>query len=139
MSLVVSDTTPLNYLILIGKIDVLPSLFGSVMVPPAVVSEMQHPKAPPVVAEWAGSPPQWLKIQSPLMRLNLSLGAGEEEAISLAEEQGIGAILADDKKARFEAKGRGIATIGTIAILELADLLKKHYGQPVSLRLAHPS
>ena len=35
MSLVVSDTTPLNYLILIGHIDVLPRLFGKLLVPPA--------------------------------------------------------------------------------------------------------
>ncbi len=37
VSLVVSDTTPLNYLILIGHIDVLPKLFGSLFIPPAVV------------------------------------------------------------------------------------------------------
>lgn len=124
MSLVVSDTTPLNYLILIGKIDVLPSLFGSLIVPPAVISEMRHPKAPSAVAAWASSPPQWLKIQEPRHNLNLALGPGEKEAIAVAEELGIRAILVDDKKARIEAKKRGLSTIGTIAILELADEAK---------------
>jgi hypothetical protein len=46
VSLVISDTTPLNYLILIGQIEVLPQLFGRLIVPPAVIREMLHPKAP---------------------------------------------------------------------------------------------
>jgi predicted nucleic acid-binding protein len=121
VSVVVSDTTPLNYLILIGKIDVLPSLFGSVIVPPAVIAEMNHPKAPVAVAHWASSPPHWLKIRVPLNTLNLALGPGEREAISLAVESGIRAILADDRRARNAAGKRRISSIGTVAILELAD------------------
>jgi predicted nucleic acid-binding protein len=34
-TIVVSDATPLNYLALIGEIDLLPRLFKSVLVPPA--------------------------------------------------------------------------------------------------------
>jgi len=33
--IVVADTTPVNYLILIGEIDVLPKLYGRVVIPPA--------------------------------------------------------------------------------------------------------
>ena len=44
MSVVVSDTTPLNYLILLGHIEILPQLFGKLLVPPAVIREMQHPQ-----------------------------------------------------------------------------------------------
>ena len=33
--IVVSDTSPLNYLILIGHEDVLPILFGEIVAPPA--------------------------------------------------------------------------------------------------------
>lgn len=44
--IVVSDTSPLNYLVLIGADDVLPALFGQVLAPPAVLDEMQHAKAP---------------------------------------------------------------------------------------------
>ena len=43
MSLVVSDTTPFNYLILIGHIDVLPRLFGKLLVPPAVIRARKRP------------------------------------------------------------------------------------------------
>jgi len=41
--IVVSDTSPLNYLILVGCIDVLPQLFGQVYAPSSVVIELGHP------------------------------------------------------------------------------------------------
>jgi predicted nucleic acid-binding protein len=51
--IVVSDTSPLNYLILIERVNVLPILFNRVVAPPAVVAELCHPEAPKVVADWA--------------------------------------------------------------------------------------
>ncbi len=57
--IVVSDTSPLNYLVLIGADQVLPSLFGRVLTPPEVLAEMQHAKAPPQVSAWAQNPPAW--------------------------------------------------------------------------------
>ena len=44
--IVVSDTSPLNYLVLIGAIDVLPQLFGEVYVPPRVMQELQRSRTP---------------------------------------------------------------------------------------------
>ena len=38
--IVVSDTTPLNYLILTEAIHVLPAIFGRVYAPPAVIEEL---------------------------------------------------------------------------------------------------
>ena len=121
MSLVVSDTTPLNYLILIGHFDVLPRLFGKLLVPPAVIHEMRNPKAPAGVAAWAGSLPAWIEVKAPHTDLHLGVGAGEDEAISLAVELGDAAILIDDRKARTVAQSHGLLTIGTIRILDLAD------------------
>jgi len=40
--IVVSDTTPLNYLILIDSAHVLPAIFGQVYAPPAVVAELKR-------------------------------------------------------------------------------------------------
>lgn len=37
--IVVSDTSPLNYLILISADHVLPSLFGEVLAPPEVLAD----------------------------------------------------------------------------------------------------
>jgi len=40
--LVVADTSPLNYLILIDLIDLLPRLYGEIAVPQAVMHELQQ-------------------------------------------------------------------------------------------------
>jgi predicted nucleic acid-binding protein len=45
--IVVADTSPLNYLIRLGRPEVLQAIFGRVLVPRAVLVEMQHPEAPP--------------------------------------------------------------------------------------------
>lgn len=49
LRVVVSDTTPLNYLIVINRFQILASLFGSVLIPEAVLEELRHPKAPDAV------------------------------------------------------------------------------------------
>jgi predicted nucleic acid-binding protein len=40
MRLVVADTSPIFYLLSIGHIDLLPQLFGTVLVPDAVYKEL---------------------------------------------------------------------------------------------------
>jgi predicted nucleic acid-binding protein len=121
VSVVVSDTTPLNYLILIGHVDVLPNLFGKLLIPPAVIDEMQHSKTPATVSAWATSLPAWAEVKAPRHELNLRIGRGEDQAISLAVEIADAALLVDDKKAKREAEVWGLLTIGTLTILDLAD------------------
>ena len=70
MAVVVSDTTPLHYLILIGADSVLGKLYGQVFVPPAVMQELSHPAAPPENAAWIKSPPVWLLVQTPWKACN---------------------------------------------------------------------
>jgi hypothetical protein len=41
MRVVVADTSPLNYLVLIDSVDILPQLFGRVIVPVEVVAELE--------------------------------------------------------------------------------------------------
>jgi predicted nucleic acid-binding protein len=43
--LVVADSGPLNYLVLIETIDVLPRLFEQILVPTAVYDELTHADA----------------------------------------------------------------------------------------------
>jgi predicted nucleic acid-binding protein len=61
--LVVADTTPINYLVLIGQIRLLASLYEQVVIPSAVAAELRHPKAPAVVQTWVADPPPWCAIR----------------------------------------------------------------------------
>jgi predicted nucleic acid-binding protein len=119
MSAVVSDTSPINYLVRIGELELLPKLFGEVLIPPAVLGELQHPGAPPEVRQWALQPPSWAKIVAPVtIDQGLDLGPGEIEAIALAKELGDALVLIDDRKGRIAAQKDGLPTAGTLNILE---------------------
>jgi predicted nucleic acid-binding protein len=119
---VVSDTSPLNYLALIDLSGILPALFGDVLVPDAVHRELRSPAAPAKVTAWLNSSPPWLHIRvvSEVPSELRSLGAGEREAIALAESVQGGLVLLDEKKARDLARRRGLAVAGTLGLLELA-------------------
>jgi predicted nucleic acid-binding protein len=128
MAVVVSDTTPLHYLILIGRDSVLKILYGQVIVPPAVLRELGHPAAPPVISEWAKSPPAWLTVQSPALippRFD-NLDLGERQVLALAKEIHADFVLLDDKVARRFAESealKGKGTLGIVADAAKADLL----------------
>jgi predicted nucleic acid-binding protein len=118
--IVVADTSPLNYLILIDQIAVLEVLYGRILVPHGVYDEMLSPKAPPSVRAWAKNPPHWLELLSPSTGLHppvARLDRGETEAIALAEELHSDWLLIDELAGRNEAIRRGLQTIGTLGIL----------------------
>ena len=121
---VVADTSPLNYLVLLGCPDILPELYGRVLVPLAVIRELQHSNTPGKVRDWTSHPPSWLEVTSVgFMDSTLSgkLGAGEREAIGLAIERKADAILIDDALGRSEAKARNLIVNGTLfVVLEAA-------------------
>ncbi len=116
---VVSDTTPLNYLILINAVEVLPKLFGRVYAPTAVLEELRDPKSPERVRQWAVSPPEWLTVRDPAhldRSLPTKLGDGEVAVISLAREMHA-AVLLDDKDARKAAEERKLPMARTLNVL----------------------
>jgi len=119
---VVADTTPLNYLILIGQVELLRELFGKVMIPEAVLAELRHPKAPSAVTNWLLRLPEWLTVEK-VERLDqtIQLGHGENEAISLAVERRISIVLMDERRGRSASETRGLLPVGTLNILDLAD------------------
>jgi predicted nucleic acid-binding protein len=47
MLLVIADTSPIRYLVQIGHIDLLHSLFQTVSIPTGVAGELSDPSAPP--------------------------------------------------------------------------------------------
>ncbi len=57
---VVSNTTPLNYLTLIGQADILSKLYELVVIPEAVFNELTAPSTPQLLREWMTNKPAWL-------------------------------------------------------------------------------
>ena len=63
MRLVVADTGPINYLILVDAIDLLPKVFSTIVVPAAVYRELCDPGAPLPVRAWIANIPNWLEVR----------------------------------------------------------------------------
>ena len=118
---IISDTSPLHYLILIGAVDLLPRLADEIVVPSAVARELTHPSTPQRVRAWLAHPPNWFSVTAPTtLDPSLDLGSGESEAISLALELGVRSILIDERKGFRAAVQRGLQPIGLLAVLEFS-------------------
>lgn len=126
MTVVVADTSPLNYLVLIGRIEMLSSLYVKVLAPPEALAELADVGAPAKVLKWAKSLPQWLEVRTvrqgqddPALQ---NIDPGERAAILLAQEEQDVLLLMDDAAGRSEAIRRGIPTTGTLGVLRAAAI-----------------
>ncbi|HUI08181.1 MAG TPA: DUF3368 domain-containing protein [Verrucomicrobiae bacterium] len=117
--IVVSDTSPLSALISIGKTEILRSLFGEVLVPPAVDAELRrfHTELPGFVRV------QPITNTDRVSRLVGLLDMGEAEAIVLAQETRADYLLMDEIAGRDVARENGLRVIGLLGVLIEA---KKH-------------
>ena len=120
--IVIADTTPLNYLILTDLIHIVSALFGQVVIPQAVLNELQSAQAPDKVRQWFAHRPDWLVVREvqqgdPTLA---HLDPGEREAIALAQELQADLILLDENRGRREAISRGFNITGTIGLLDRA-------------------
>jgi predicted nucleic acid-binding protein len=125
MAVVVSDATPLHYLILISRDGILERLYGRVIVPPAVLDELGHGAAPFEVSNWVKAPPAWLTVKAPsaIPRDFETLDLGERQALALAREIQADLVLLDDKVARRFAEKISLRAKGTLGILAQAARL----------------
>src|SRR5437762_711021 len=113
---IVSNTSQLCYLALIGHAEILPKLYGNVHITQKVLDELRHPDAPPSVRDWATTPPDWLKIHSDPEEPDQTLSAldpGERTALRLAEQLHSDVLLLDEAAARAFAVQRGLKVSGT--------------------------
>jgi predicted nucleic acid-binding protein len=123
MSIIISDTVPLRYLIEIEKAHILEELFGSIIIPEKVVDELQRPKTPQKVKDWMQARPDWLEVRKADLSLytpQKKIGDGEREAFALAVELKAAAVLLDDDYAEGEARRLNVPTIRLFAILDRA-------------------
>jgi predicted nucleic acid-binding protein len=118
--LVIADTSPINYLLIIGHIDILPVLFDKVIFPSTVRDELGHPKAPSVVRNWIAAPPHWADVRPTPTGHDPALEAldpGEEAAILLAMELHADLLLMDDEEGVAAARAKGLEVTGTLGVL----------------------
>jgi len=124
--IVVADTSPINYLILIEEIEILTKMYGRVVIPRAVREELLRPSAPDMVRNWIGQQPIWLEVHTPVNAPDASLAMldpGERDAIVLAGELRADQLIVDDRQGRHEAEKRGIPVIGTLGVMREAATL----------------
>jgi predicted nucleic acid-binding protein len=121
--IVIADTSPICYLLLIEQINLLPRLYGQVIISTVVQTELTDPSSPAVVQQWINQPPPWLQvIDHPAEAPGLThLDAGERSAISLTEALNADLLLIDELLGRRTAKQRGIRVTGLLGILQAAS------------------
>lgn len=125
--IVVADTSPLNYLVQIDCIGLLPELYDRIIVPHGVYAELSHGSAPLAVKLWAVNRPWWLDVRLANSQADPALAfldRGEREAIQIALELHADRLLIDEFKGRVEAVRRGLTVTGTLGVLLTAGKLR---------------
>jgi uncharacterized protein len=134
--LVVSNTSPVSNLALIGRLDLLRSQLAEICIPSAVKLElldMPDPHARAAIQRaieegWLSS----AEVAAPdlLKLLSTTLHLGESEAIALAVQVHAGLVLIDEREARAVATLLGLRVTGVLGVL----LRAKREGAVASLR-----
>ena len=121
--IVVADSSPLHYLLLLDHIDLLHRFYRQVAVPDAVARELSSGSAPPVVREWIAQPPSWVDVvpvaPDAIHAVTDDLDAGERAAIALATALGADLLLIDEAAGRSEARRRHLRVTGTLGVLRV--------------------
>jgi predicted nucleic acid-binding protein len=124
---VIAAAGPLIALARLQALDLLPRLFGQVLITPTVHEEILPPgDFPGTAALQAALEAGWLCCQavSPTAERPLHPGVdpGEASVIALALQEPDALLLMDDRTGRAAARRRGIPFLGTAAVIGLATL-----------------
>ena len=125
MTLVVADTSPINYLLVIDQVSILPSLYREIVIPQEVLAELSDGDAPSEVLNWIQSRPLWLHVRNAQITHDPALhqiDPGKRAAILLAQQESDVLLLIDDAAGREEANRRGIPNTGTLGVLRAAAI-----------------
>ena len=119
--IVVSDTSPISSLYLIGHLSLLPAIFGKIIIPEKVWNELLVLESDFKYDLSEFKSAHWLKIYpakdvAEVARLHRFLDAGESEAIVLAKELHADYLLMDELEGRKSAAQEGLKTIGVLGI-----------------------
>ncbi|MBE0540017.1 MAG: DUF3368 domain-containing protein [Verrucomicrobia bacterium] len=117
---VVSNTSPLSNLTLIGRLELLKRRYGSVHIQvEKELSALSHPQARASLASALSE--GWLKVEQAVpptpFSLPLPLDAGESAALALAAATQADVLLIDEKQGRSAARQLGLPIGGLLGEL----------------------
>lgn len=119
MIVVVADTSPLRYLVLIQCEHLLPLLYSKIWIPEAVLGELREANVDSV-RQWSSKLPEWVevrKVQDVGFQEIADLDLGEREALALARELGANLVLIDERPGTAVARSLGFKATGTLGVL----------------------
>lgn len=125
--LVVSNTSPILNLAIIGQLELIRQQFGQVQIPLAVLSELKVLEDRPGSKEIQSAVDTgWIEVQEVSSQLSVQLlqqvlDQGESEAITLAIDLKADRILLDERDGRKIAKSLGLRVTGVLGILLRAN------------------
>lgn len=115
---VVVNNTPLVGLWNLGRLDLLPALFESVIIPSGVQSEFLATQKGPRAEALRAAGVEIRKISNHLLAKSfVGLDLGESEVLALGQELEASLLVIDDLKARRFAERLGFKVTGTIGLL----------------------
>lgn len=121
--IVVADSSPLHYLILLEQVDLLRRFYKRVAIPDAVISELSAVGTPPAVRCWIEELPSWVDVvpvgPQAIETVTDRLDRGERAAIGLAMLLGADLLLVDDAAGRAEARRLCLRVTGTLGVLRI--------------------
>jgi hypothetical protein len=120
MTMRIVDAGPLLFLARLNRLDILKIGASRVLVPSAVLIEIQRKNDPATeiihasYGNWLG---ECLITDQEILKMLPDLGKGEREVIAQAIEQKINSVVLDDLDARRIARRFGLIPTGTVGLL----------------------
>lgn len=118
---IVINTSPLLALAACSQLELLARLHPRVIVPSAVITELERGQAGTKLLALEAERPAWLEIvdltSAPSSLLEAYLDAGEAAVITLALELGIQRVVIDERRARTVARTMKLEVVGSIGVL----------------------
>ncbi|MEW6686561.1 MAG: DUF3368 domain-containing protein [Candidatus Edwardsbacteria bacterium] len=115
---VIVNTSPIFYLHRLQLLEILEKLYGTIIVPPAVIDELERGKIQgedvPNIRVYS-----WIRVEqvkvSDFLKLITDLGTGEAEVLALEKTDSL--VIIDEWLARRIAELRGLKFTGTAGVL----------------------